>query len=163
MAPELNEILFTGALLMVSVALIWAAWSDLRTFTIPNSICAAIAAAYPLALLALPPHAWFMGLATGAVVLMAGAVLFAQEWVGGGDVKLASAVALWAGPTLFANWVMVTSIAGALLALAILVTPLPRVLASCRVAETGFNQPMPFGVALAAGGLWVVVRHFTLI
>jgi prepilin peptidase CpaA len=155
MIISLSALLFAGALGAVGSALLLAAWSDVQSFTIPNRLCAIIAAAYPLALFGLPLSSWLSGLATGAIALILGALLFGRQWVGGGDVKLASAVALWAGGGFIDEFLLGTSVAGLLLAAALLFTPLPRLIGS-RQAAVGFSQPMPFGAPIAAGGLWVV-------
>lgn len=142
------------------LALVLAAWNDLRSFTIPNRYCGVIIAAYPLALLELSPAHWIGGLVIGALVLALGCALFARQWVGGGDVKLASATALWAGSAFMDQFLIVTSVAGALLAAAIIATPLPRLLGTGGAPVKDFEQPMPFGVPIAAGGLWILALHF---
>ena len=155
---------FVGcALVAVCVALLDAAWNDLRRFIIPNRASIIIVAAYPAALLLFPPGLWFIGLTTGVIVLTVGAILFARGWVGGGDVKLAAASALWAGTQQFSAWIIVISISGTLLSAVIVLTPLQRLLASKQLTDTGFDYPMPFGVAIATGGLWVVSQLATLL
>ena len=157
----MSALLFACGLATVGAALVMAARSDLRSFTIENRYPAIIVAAYPAALFGLPPSVWSLGLATGALALLIGALLFARQWVGGGDVKLVSAVALWAGPLFIDDFLMVTSVAAVFLAAAIVLTPLPRLLGCGQGPVNGFSQPMPFGAPIAAGGLWVVALHFT--
>jgi prepilin peptidase CpaA len=97
-------------------------------------------------------------------VFLAGAVLFARGWFGGGDVKLLSAATLWAGaPQTFALLV-VTGALGGVLAI-ILLSPFGRYAVAARsllgqpiVAETPASEaPVPYGVAIAGAGLIVVV------
>lgn len=149
-----NGSMIAGLLVMLP-GLAWAAASDIRHYQIPNRACALVAGSYLLALAALPLGGWIAGLVTGVAVLALGAVLFARGWVGGGDVKLAAAVALWAGPALLAPFAQATSLAAVVLAL-VLLSPLrarlPRVAGA---ASVGLNQPMPFGLPLAVGGALV--------
>lgn len=158
---EVQQVSLAAGLSLAAVALVWAAASDLHRFIIPNRVCALVAAGYLLAGLGLPLDAWAAGLATGIAVLAIGAVLFARGWVGGGDVKLAAAAALWAGPGFLSDFALVTSISGAALGL-VLLSPLRRLLPGAAHAETtGFRQPMPFGAPLAAGGAWVLALHLS--
>jgi prepilin peptidase CpaA len=141
-------------------ALTWAAVSDFRHFLIPNRISVFVAGGYLIAVAGMPMHAWLAGLATGGAVLAAGTLLFARGFVGGGDVKLASVAALWAGPGLFSDFALATGIVGIALA-GLMLSPLRRRLPAAPEGDptTGLRQPMPFGVALAAGGLWVALLH----
>lgn len=153
---------FIIGLAVTAGALAWAAWSDVRSFLIPNRISVLIGGSYFLAVAFMPTAGWFAGLATGAVTLLIGAILFAQKWVGGGDVKLAAAIALWAGPSLYADFLLMTSLVAVLMGAAMLMTPLPRLLGNS--GESGsIGRPgranMPFGVPLSAGGLWVISLH----
>jgi prepilin peptidase CpaA len=141
---------------VAAVALAWAAASDLSRYLIPNRVCALAALGYVVAAPGLPFGGWLAGVGVGAAVLAFGALLFARGWVGGGDVKLAAAAALWAGPAFLSDFALVVSLTGAGLALAML-TPLRRLMPRPPgEAVAGFRQPMPFGVPLAAGGAWVV-------
>lgn len=146
-------------------ALAWAAIGDLRRFVIPNRIPLLAAAGYLAAAPGLGVATWTAGLAVGLLALGLGAWLFAREWVGGGDVKLAAAAALWAGPAHLSAFVGVTAAAGLALGLFML-TPARRLMpqpawASAAEPQTGLRQPMPFGVALAAGGAWVIALRLT--
>lgn len=161
MPETISALLFAGSLAIVACAFASAAWCDVRSFTIPNRICALIGFAYLFAIPEMSLQAWTLGLATGLVILLVGALLFARRWVGGGDVKLAAVAGLWAGPGYLADFVWLTSISGAILAVAMVATPLPRLLGQNGAGETGFNQPMPFGVPLALGGILIVGLHLS--
>jgi prepilin peptidase CpaA len=147
-------------LAITAAALIWAAVSDFRRFLIPNRISVLVAGGYLIAMGGMPMHAWLLGLATGGAVLAVGILLFARGLVGGGDVKLASVAALWAGPGLFSEFALATGLAGLALAVMML-SPLRRRMPAAPEGDptSGLRQPMPFGVALAAGGLWVALLH----
>jgi prepilin peptidase CpaA len=143
-----------AGLLAMLAGLAWSAASDLKQFLIPNRACALVAGGYLAAALGTPFAPWLAGLVVGLLTLGVGTALFARGWVGGGDVKLAAVIALWAGPTLFAGFLFATSIAALLLAL-VLLSPLRRAVTSAGEAETGLGQPMPFGAPLAVGGAYV--------
>ena len=131
-----------------------AALHDVRSFLIPNRLSIAVAASFAVFATGLPSVEIAISVGAGFIVFVAGAVLFARGLLGGGDVKLLAAVSLWAPPARFAEFMLATSLAGALLAL-MLMTPLrlclPRPVGSG--GEPVLRQPVPFGVAIAVGGL----------
>ncbi|MDB5449047.1 MAG: cpaA [Phenylobacterium sp.] len=150
-------------LIVAAAALAWAAASDFSRYLIPNRVCALVAAGYAIAGVGSPLGPWLAGLAVGVLVLGVGAALFARGWVGGGDVKLAAAATLWAGPAYLSDFALVTSITGAALA-GLMLSPLRRLMPRPAWADgvtSGLGQPMPFGVPIAAGGAWVLVLHLT--
>jgi prepilin peptidase CpaA len=139
-----------------------AVLTDLEALRIPNRLCLALVGIYPAHVLASPVTPdWPGALMLAVAVFAAGLVPFAAGWVGGGDVKLMAATALWAGPASFSLLVLVTSVVGGVIA-ALMLSELRFTVA--RVAETaGFaevrdivlGRSIPYGVAIAAGG-WVV-------
>jgi len=142
---------------LASALLLMLALSDLRRRRLPNAIVAAFAALY-LA------HAWFGAeswagferhLATGALTLVLSALLFRFGWLGGGDAKLFAAVFLWSGPAHASTVFFIVSLLGLLLALAQLaLRRMPR--AAGTNPDLGWLAPargVPYGVALAAGGI----------
>jgi prepilin peptidase CpaA len=151
------------ALTVAAVALIAAAIADLRFYQIPNRHAVAIALAFLLFALGAGLHETLGGLAVGAAVFALGIVLFARSWLGGGDVKLLAAVALWTPPSLLAGFALATSLAGAGLSIAML-TPLRRWLPpppASLAHERGLRQSVPFAIAIAAGGLFVLLKRVT--
>ena len=121
--PLINEI----AILAATVALVAAALTDAATFLIPNRYPGAVALAFVFYAMGKPAPVWLYGIAAAALMLAAGALLFERGIFGGGDAKLLSAVALWAGFDQLALMLMVTAISGGLLALAHL-SPLRRLM-----------------------------------
>lgn len=131
---------------------------DITVRCIPNTVCLLLIALYP-AIFATPaaPDPVWAGVATGLAVFAAGAVVFAAGWLGGGDVKLLSALALWAGPAHLAGFLLITALAGGVLALAALVyarlvAVVPALAIGSRVTT---QMTLPYGVAIACGGIWV--------
>ncbi|MCP5368606.1 MAG: prepilin peptidase [Hyphomicrobiales bacterium] len=147
-----------------------AAMSDVHAYRIPNRISLAIAALYPAFVLVHgDPVNWLGALAVAAAVLVFGFILFATNTVGGGDVKLLTAVALWAGPSLVLEFLLITAFAGGLLAL-VMTSELRFSLAMAveRIGGKGLRDVLignvlPYGVAIAAGGFfvaWNLLRGF---
>jgi prepilin peptidase CpaA len=150
----------------------WAAWSDYRRFIIPNRICLGVVGLYvaylPVSGLSFDDIGWSAACALG--LFSFGAVLFARRMIGGGDVKLMAAVALWAGRDLFVDYVFLTTLAGGVLALAVVLPPrlamiyppMMRFVPVGAGAESGDSrsagQPnLPYGIAIAVGGAYVAL------
>lgn len=146
---------------------ITAAISDARTLRIPNILSASIAALFAAhAAMDLTLAATLNGVGLAAATLAAGFIAFANGKLGGGDVKLLSVCMAWAGTRYAAELLIVTGLAGGLLAVAML-SPFTAQATSAMQrhwpkpaapAATGSSAPMPYGIAIAAGALVVAVR-----
>jgi prepilin peptidase CpaA len=157
-------ILATALALLLPALVLTAAMSDATTFRIPNWISLALIAAFPVAALAagLPLSTLGLHLGVGAAALALGMAMFALRWMGGGDAKLFSAVALWMGWPAVLTFLSAAAIAGGVLAALLLalrsaaVRPMvltgPRWVA--RLAEPG--EAVPYGVAIAIGALFAL-------
>ncbi len=152
-----------GLLVLFPFLMAYAAASDLLTMLIPNRISLALVAGFTL-LAVTGPMSWSeigFHLGAGAVVLAVTFTLFAFGVIGGGDAKLAAATALWLGFDGLGDYLLVASIFGGALTLAILAArsyPLPQ-----RVARLPFalhlhdaKTGIPYGIALAAAALLVM-------
>jgi prepilin peptidase CpaA len=135
---------------------------DLFTMTIPNRISLAMVAGFavlaPLAGLGAGDMAYHAG--AGLLVLAAGVLLFIPGWVGGGDAKLAAAVALWLGFENLFSYLFFVALAGGGLALLFMVartSPLPAFVSTqpWAVRLHDRRSGIPYGIALAAGALLV--------
>ncbi|HMK79679.1 MAG TPA: prepilin peptidase [Xanthobacteraceae bacterium] len=149
-------------LLVFPALMAFAASSDLITMTISNRVSLALVAAFfVLALMWHMPLAeigWHAGAC--AAVLVVAFVFFARGWIGGGDAKLAAATALWLGFDQLVNYLIVASLFGGLLTLAILrfrAVPLPRLLAGQPWAQRlhRMDTGIPYGIALALAALMI--------
>ena len=151
------------ALGVSAAAVIWSAVSDVRAYVIPNSASLLIAGAYLVVAIFTPYSHLGGGLIAGAGSLALGLGLFAFGWMGGGDVKLFSALALWCGPTGLPAFLIITALAGAALAL-VMLSPLRRLAPhpSPEAAATA-ARPMPYGVAIATGGIWALAQYARLV
>lgn len=149
------------------------AWTDLAARRIANRAVLALLALLPLQLLLTGrPEPWWSGPLAGALVLAVGLALWRAGTVGGGDVKLAAALALLVGLGRLVDLLLVTTLAGGLLAAAMLLRdrlgpplwalcarllPLPaagRLGGVLSSPPAGRPASVPYGLALAAGGLW---------
>jgi prepilin peptidase CpaA len=133
---------------------------DLLTMTIPNAIPLTLGLGYfaCAAVLGLTPETIFFGITCGLAMLTVTFVMFCRDWIGGGDAKLAAAIALWLGWGGILDYAVSASICGGVLTLAILtvrVQPLPAALARrtwiARLRSPGAG--VPYGIALAAAGV----------
>src|SRR6266568_2951093 len=80
-----------GALLLV------ACWTDISSLRIPNWVSAGIVGLFPLFAIGLPLTEILQHVLVSFVVLVGGLGLFAWGKLGGGDVKLLTAISLWVG------------------------------------------------------------------
>jgi prepilin peptidase CpaA len=160
---SLFALLQTGCLVAFALLLLLAAWQDLRTMQIADAVSAGIVGLFAIwalggwALGTLSFMAVGLALACGAVVFAAGAAAFAAGALGGGDVKLLAAASLFAGAGLISDFLLVTALAGGVLGVAVLAgTPIgPLALEADATLRTRLRRGLPYGPAIAAGGLWV--------
>lgn len=143
-------------------AMAFAAAMDLLTMTIPNRISVGLIIAFVVAAL-VAPLGWpeiASHVGAGLLMLAVGIAMFALGWLGGGDAKLLAAAALWFGFGGLIQYLVLVSLAGGALALLIFSYRfLPPPIWLCRQewamrlhAKAG---GIPYGVALAAAGLWL--------
>jgi prepilin peptidase CpaA len=159
------EYLQFATLLAAAAMMVFAACYDLFTMTIPNRLSLALGGLF-LACALLLGMDWIdvaLHLSAGLLVLAVGIGLFAAGWVGGGDVKFAAATTLWMGFAHVLEYLFIASLAGGLLTILILALrrlPIPA-RAQGWVWLDRLHDPrsgIPYGVALAAGGLFVLPR-----
>ena len=147
---------FTDLLLLAHAAtLVVAAVIDVRTFTISNRLNAAVAAGAPLYWLSISLSPWpgvAIQLAAGAIVFVLLAGAFFAGMMGGGDVKLASALALWFSPAGTVKFLVLMSVAGGVLTLGIL--------GWHRMQSREGRPEIPYGVAIAFGALAILTQRF---
>lgn len=136
---------------MLGLLLAAAAVTDIRARIISNRLNLAIAALAPGYWLAAGLTIWpgmALQLALGAGVFAIFAALFALGLMGGGDVKLLAAVALWfPWQALLALLTLMAVLGGGVT----LVTLLHH-----RLARREGAPEVPYGVAIALAGLWLV-------
>lgn len=140
---------------VLAAMLIVAATGDLRSRLIPNWLNAAIA------LLAIP-YWWFAGLslwpdivaqiAVAAALFGLFALAFRFGMMGGGDVKLIAAIALWLPLSAVVKLLVIMSIAGGVISAAMMLRQ--------RLRKKEGALEVPYGVAIAFGGFWLIGERF---
>jgi prepilin peptidase CpaA len=145
-----------GLLAALAIALLVAGFTDLRSRHIGNWLTGAVALGAPLfwwasGLAPWPDIALQVGVAFAAFAVLAG--LFALGAMGGGDVKLLTALALWIEPTWFLKLLVVMmSLLGGVLTV---------VFAFWHITRRRTDRlAIPYGVAIATAGLWVLSAHY---
>jgi prepilin peptidase CpaA len=155
-------ILDLARLLLFPALMAFAASSDLFTMTISNRVSLLLVAGFlvlaALGGMDLQTMLWHLG--AGLTILVAAFACFAMGWIGGGDAKVAAAVALWFGFAHLFDYLLYASLFGGAITLLLLQFrqwPLPHVLGSqawllrLHDKETG----IPYGIALAVGALMI--------
>ena len=140
---------------LLAAMLAWIAVVDVKTYTISNRLNLAIA-------LLAPVYWWSAGVplwpdaairvGVGVLVFLLFAGAFYLGAMGGGDVKLAGALALWFTPFETLKLIVIMSLAGGLLTL--------LVLGIHRARNKEGRAEVPYGVAIAAGGMWLLAQRF---
>jgi prepilin peptidase CpaA len=144
-----------GLLAALAIALLVAAASDLRTRQIGNWLTGAIALGAPLfwwasGLSLWPGVAYQIGVALAAFAVLAG--LFAIRAMGGGDVKLLTALALWIEPWGFVKLIIIMALLGGILTV---------VFGAWHVTRRRKDRlAIPYGVAISSAGLWVLAAQY---
>lgn len=145
-----------GLLGGLAIALTVAAATDIRRRQIDNWLNAAIALSAPAfwwatGLSLYPGVAMQLGVALAAFVVLCG--MFALRMMGGGDVKLLTALALWLPWQPFMQLLLIMSLIGGVLTV---------VLGAWHVMRRQHHKlKIPYGVAIASAGLLVMVMNKT--
>ncbi len=147
--------------LIFAAPLMAAAYTDYSSMKIPNKLVLALFFAFfltlPLHWQGLPALGEHLGMF--AVFFLAGFTMFALGWLGGGDAKLMAATALWFGWADALPYIVYTTLFGAAIALFLMFS---RRFAPVKLRTSAFgmkiyqgDKDMPYGIALAAGALFV--------
>lgn len=162
-----GDAFFSAKIIMACYAapLLVAAAFDFWTYRIPNMVTGTFAFLYFACVLY---FFWGMGINwlshIGAcmAVLVVGLGLFYFNIFGGGDIKLIAAVALWIGFSReLVVFLLVAGVAGGALTLLLLgirsgLSRLPLAFPAYIPNALQTQSPIPYGVAVVAGALWVV-------
>lgn len=149
----------TMILALVALACVLAApVFDLMRYEIPDTLSIVIlCAAIGFGVMS-KDFGWLSHLASTGLVFAVGLLAFARGWMGGGDIKLLTAIAAWAGLEGILLQFVAIAIAGGVLALVLIAARRGLVVSgtdSRRIPRL-FQQdaPLPYGVAIAAGTCW---------
>ncbi|WP_314962174.1 A24 family peptidase [Bradyrhizobium cosmicum] len=148
--------------------LLYVATIDVATRLIRNDICLALALLGIASQLASPMEL-VESLVAATIVFLLLLMIYQRGWIGGGDVKLLVALAIGLPLTGVIQLFTITALAGGVLALVHLMM---RLLPYPRLAPAGSSlvrrvyaverwrhlrhAPLPYGVAIACGGIWTV-------
>jgi prepilin peptidase CpaA len=143
--------------------LCYAIISDFTKLLIPNWIPALLVTAFALfALIYLTSNGVLGHLFLAGVVFCLGFAFFAAGWIGGGDVKLLTAITLWMGSEAAFGFVLVMAMLGSALALGLLAIKkysnvfrywAPRNWLVGRLVDLAESGRCPYGVAIGVAGL----------
>ena len=157
-------LLLTGAALLA-----FAALHDIGFRTVPNRVSAALLAVGLL--LRIMQGNLGTALLCGVAIFAVTYAFWRSGWMGGADVKLLTASAVFVPPLTVPTLVVGTSLAGGLLAVIYIigarVAPRPALLAAapgsllrrvmrCELRRLRRRGPLPYATAIAAGG-WLAV------
>jgi len=156
------------ALVLEILLLLYVAMIDIATRLIRNEICLLLALLGMASQFASPIQV-AESLVAAAVLLLLLIVIYQRGWIGGGDVKLLVALAIGLPLIGVFQLLTVTALAGGVLALVHLMM---RLLPYPELAPAGSSlvrrvyaierwrnlrhAPLPYGVAIACGGIWAV-------
>lgn len=148
-------------LMAVAAVITVAAVYDAATLTIPNWISGVLVVLFPVVAICSGSEFTSVGLhlAIGFAALLAGMVLFAFNFIGGGDAKFFAAVSLFVGLPQLADYLLMVTLTGAAIALIIIGA---RQVALFGVSMDWFlkftrgGSVIPYGIAIAAGALVVL-------
>ncbi|MBJ7536030.1 prepilin peptidase [Rhodomicrobium vannielii ATCC 17100] len=140
------------------VLLVWAAAVDLLTRVIPNRLVLVLAACFAVfALLAGLDAARIASHAGCALLVLVCAYgLFAASLLGGGDAKLLAVASLWIGPDALLPFLAGTALAGGALALSYIAADFASDILRSDADTRDRATAIPYGAAIAAGGLAVM-------
>ena len=152
-------------LIIFPLAMFYAAASDLFSMTISNKVSLVLIAGFIVL-------SWAIGMdlqtiawnwAVAAAVLAGGFSFFAAGWMGGGDVKLAAASALWLGWEHTLTYLVLAGFFGGLLTFAIILARsnyLPVFMARigwiARLHKK--DEGVPYGIALGPTAAFIYLQ-----
>lgn len=146
-----------SALVLMAALLIAAGAFDARTRLIPNWISVALAVVAVFDRVFVADWATVVdGVAAAAIVFAAGAVAFHVGVLGGADVKLMTAVSLATGFTVLPMFVVLTALAGGVLALAYMAA---RAIRRSRGGAVAAHPDLPYAVPIAIGAALAFVAR----
>src|SRR5687768_8017694 len=159
----------TIALIIQILLLLYVATIDVATRLIRNEICLALALLGIVGQLASPMQLVESAI-VAAILFLLLLVVYVRGWMGGGDVKLLVALAIGLPLAGVIQLLTITVLAGGVLAIVHLMMrqlPYPRLApAGSSFARRVYaverwrhlrHAPLPYGVAIACGGIWTVL------
>jgi prepilin peptidase CpaA len=153
------------------VPLLLAAWRDVVSRTIPDTVSLLLFASGALAHLIGSASAVVASATTALMLFVLLLMLFARGLLGGGDVKLMTAIAVGLSPHDCYRFVVATALFGGVLAVVYLLLSRTAQTASSITHKSLLRRivtverwrirrrgPLPYAVAIAAGGAFVLLQ-----
>lgn len=140
-------------LALAAPILLWIAWTDFRVMRIRNSAVLAALAVFVITMPAIGPAEAGLRLLAAAAVFVAGFSMFAAGMLGGGDVKMGSALMLFIPTgtyTLFAFLFSAAMLLGIAAMLTLRAVPVLRRAGPVSLRARG---TFPMGIALGLSGV----------
>ncbi len=164
----IDILIFAGVLLLV-----FAALHDIGFRTVPNRVSVALlVCGIVLRTFDGGTHELFWGVLCGAAVFLVTYACWRFGWMGGADVKLLTAAAVFVPPGMVPTLLLTTSFAGGLIAMVYIVgswmapRPLParpsglmRRAWRCELRRLRRRGPLPYAAAIAIGGVFAIVTY----
>lgn len=147
---------------ILTVLMFAVMYFDITKFIIPNTISIIIIALWPVFLLVVPYDInWTLSLAVLLGVFLFGLLIFTFNIMGGGDVKLFSALSLWIGwqPYILIQFFTWVAIAGGILALfKLLMQGIGKITGTYKMMPYFIktNKDIPYGIAIAFSFLYLL-------
>lgn len=134
---------------------------DIRSRRLPNWLCALAGVTGLVHAVMVPGEGGPLScLAHGALALLVGMLLFALRWIGGGDAKFYAGLAVWLPLRHALAMVMSTAMAGLLI---LIVWFAWRRIQGKKIVVRGDEAAkLPYGIAIAAGGLLTFYQTITV-
>ena len=178
------NIVWLVALTLFCGLMLWAAASDFRRYLIPNQVSLGALALFPVYVMSAPaPVQWQWALAIAAGLFVVAFGMYLVGALGAGDAKLLPVVVLWAGPKNLVLFILVLAASSVVLAGIVGLRAAVAQMKSNAVVEEARGGPaaelsgprwrravsglgyfqflkvkLPYGVAIAAGGIVVAVN-----
>jgi prepilin peptidase CpaA len=160
-----------AVIVLQALLLLYVAVTDIATRVIQNGICLTLALLGIAGQLCGPSHI-AESLIAATILFLLLLVVFERGWLGGGDVKLLVALAIGLPLTSVVQLLTVTALAGAVLALLHLMmrllphpkpapagSSLPRRVYAVERWRNLRRAPLPYGAAIACGGIWTILSR----
>lgn len=142
-------------LFLLAALLVWAAVTDIQSRLISNRLNATIALLAPVYWLSIGLPLWpdvLIQIGLGLGILAIFATLFAMGMMGGGDVKMLAAIALWLPLGALVSLLVLMALLGAGVTI---VTVMHH-----RMTRRIGQVEIPYGVAISLAGLWVIAQPY---
>jgi prepilin peptidase CpaA len=141
-------------LIVLACAMIAAAAEDAARLRISNlTVLVVLLGAIAAALIAGPSWGLWQNLAVFVIILALGTAAFSARWLGGGDVKLFAAAALWFDFSSALTFVVLVLLSGGVVAAGyVLARPFRPVPAGGKWARR-----IPYGIAIAVGAIAMIL------